>query len=217
MKLSLLEKFIEERGRFMSEITIDSFKTEEGVRQLFESVGYIGEKNCFLYALNRDYVPGDTGLWKNYSFTRGATKMGGAFAGYFANSLMKAVDNELAQKQALITNPAIQLLTNTTDICGYVFNKTEKGYGFIPLSNDYKLITKLKDVKAHPELFAEITHQDIEKKTLKKIPLNFNRRIAQFKFNCESPYAMLTLTIYTKNDVIEYQEKNCAILMSEGV
>lgn len=204
----------------MSEYTIDSFKTEESVRQLFESVGYIGEKNCFLVALNRDYLPKDTGLLKT-SFNVGATKIGGvvggAVAGAVANSVMNSVINEVEEKKSLISNPAIKLLTNTTDICGYVFNKTEKGYGFIPLSNDYKLITKLKEVKAHPELFAEISNEDIEEKSLKKIPFNFNRRIAMLKFKCESPYAYLTLTIYTKNDLIEYQAKNCAMLINEGV
>ena len=200
----------------MAELTLQDFNTIEKVRSLFESVGYIGEKNCFLVALNRNYLPKNTGFFTS-AMALGGFNTGGFVGGLTGAIIGKSVEVTMAEARSKITDRSIFILTNTSDICGYVMNKTEKGYGFIPLSNNYSLITKLEEVKAHPDFFASVTYDQIDKSDLKKIAFNFNRRILQMGFKCESQFAFLTLTIYAKHKLIPYQEEQCKLLLEEGV
>ena len=129
----------------MAELTLQNFNTIEKVRSLFESVGYIGEKNCFLVALNRNYLPKNTGFFTS-AMALGGFNTGGFVGGLTGAFIGKSVEVTIAESRSKITDRSIFILTNTSDICGYVMNKTEKGYGFIPLSNNYSLITKLEEV-----------------------------------------------------------------------
>ncbi len=200
----------------MDTLTVESFKTLDAVRALFENAGYIGEKNCFLAALNRDYLPKNTGFFTT-SLAAGGANISGVIGGFSGALIGKSVEVTMAEQRAKITDRSIFILTNTSDICGYVINKTEKGFGFIPLSNDYKLITKFEEVKAHPDFLATVSYDKIDKMKLKKIPFNFNRRILQLTFLCESPFAFLTLTLPTKSDIFPYQEEQMKILMEEMI
>lgn len=200
-----------------SKITVQNFSKLENVKKMFESVNYIGNTNCFLVANNRAYLPNQQAYMKQSGITSGTNIggiTGGVVGGIVGNAVANSLNETLEKTVNSIENDSIKLLMNTNDICGYIINKTENGFGFIPLTNNHKLLTKLEDVEAHVESFVSITNDDIKEMTLTKIPLNFNRRVLKITFKSEKATPTLTLTIPTKSKQIEYQEENCKQLIN---
>lgn len=198
-------------------ITVDNFCKIEDVKALFEKVHYIGNSNCFLVANNRAYLPNQQAYMKQSGMASGTNIggiTGGVVGGIVGNAVANSLNETLEKTLNSIENDSIKLLMNTNDICGYIINKTENGFGFIPLTNNHKLLTKLEDVEAHIESFVSITNDNIKEITLTKIPLNFNRRVLKITFKSEKATPTLTLTIPTKSKQIEYQEENCKQLIN---
>lgn len=211
------ENIISNLKESITKINYKEFNELEKVTNLFKQVNYIKENNCFLYTLNRAYLPGQNQLMTNGGIVSGA-KIGGVAGsvagGIVGNAVANNLNEVVQQTVNSIENESIKQLMNNNDICGYIINRTEEGFGFIPLTNNHKMITKIEDVEAHLDKFVSIKNEEIKELSLKKIAFNFNRRILKITLKSEKATPTLTLTIPTKSKEIKYQENNCKELIN---
>lgn len=191
------------------------FKTLEGATNLFRSLNFIGNNNCIFIAYNANYEPNPNSALRLSGLSVGSSVgglsggiVGVATGGMLSNSI-NAAHEEYVKK---IDNPAIKLLMNKSDFCGYIVNITEFGFGFIPLMNNYSNITRIKNVEVHPEFFVSIKNEDVFNISLKKVKLPFmcTRIFMKIVFNSGdlNPKPKMSLRIHTKLDNINYQTNN---------
>lgn len=188
---------------------VEYFKDIDGIRALFQSVNCIGNDNCFLVAYNRDYLPnGETNL--NVAATIAGVKQGGIVGGIVGGMAANAVTNAFNEMQKNFMDSlddSLKVILNTSKYCGFLLNKTEAGIGFIPLINDYKLIVKVEDFKTELENYVFIRNEDIKGIELKKLALNFGKRILKITFNLSNnPSTFWTLPMDHK--LISYQAES---------
>lgn len=190
-------------------IGIEGFKDIDGIRALFESVNCIGNDNCFFIVYNRDYLPnGDAHF--DVSATVAGAKYGGIVGGIAGNIAANAVTNKFQEMMDRFMNSlddSLKVLLDTRNYCGFLLNKTEERIGFIPLTNDYKLVVKVEDFKTDLDHFVFIKNEGIKGIELKKLALNFGKRILKITFNTEkSPSTFWTLPMDHK--LISYQAES---------
>ena len=180
-------------------IDITKFSDIEFVKNMFKELNCIGNTNCFLVALNRNYVPSK--YQNNPSMGVAGAKVGGLAGGIIGSAVGTAINNIEQELLNSIENPGIKMLCDR-NVYGYVMNVTEYGIGFVPLYNDS---LRIKNATLHPEQFKYITYNFIKTTKFKKIPFNFNRKILYITWN-EEKEPQSVLTIRTKDKMIGYQK-----------
>lgn len=183
------------------EIDITKFGDLEFVKNMFKDLNCIGNTNCFLVALNRNFVPSK--YQNNPGMGVAGAKVGGIAGGIIGSAMTEALNNMEQEILNSIQNPGIRMLCDK-NMYGYVINVTEYGIGFVPLTNNSLSISK---AVAHPESFTYITYNFFKSTKLKKIPFNFGRRILYITWNEEkNPQSVLTFRM--KDKAIGYQEQS---------
>ena len=202
----------------MDNVNIDGIKDINVVRGLFSSVNGLGEDNCFLVVLNRDYVsasidPSST-LETNATITGAKVGgvagglVGGAIAGSM-NSVIQETVNEFYGK----LDDKQRILFSRNVYCGYLVNIMEKGIAVIPLRNSGQLIPKIKDFITDIDNYVFIGNEEIARINIEKLPLHFStKKLAIYFKNLDNVSTQWTLP--TKNKLVTYQQENCNKLAS---
>ena len=191
-------------------VNVDGFKEYEGVKKLFESVGCIGQENCFVIAYNRDYLPNGqmgnvTGRTARIGL-KNAGITGAIFGGMVAGAMVDAANK--AQEEFINSlDDNLKIIFNRDRYCGFLINRTEKGIGFIPLINDYKLLVKVEDFKTEIENFVFIPNEYIKSVEVNKLPMYFSKKLLKITFESgNNPSTAWTFPM--KHKLIKYQEEN---------
>lgn len=183
------------------EIDITKFSDIEYVKNMFKELNCIGNTNCFLVALNRNFMPNK--YQNSVGMSTAGARIGGIAGGIIGNAMQESLNNIEQEILNSIQNPGIRMLCDN-NIYGYVINVTEYGIGFVPLYNDSLI---LKNATLHPERFTYITYNFFKSTKFKKIPFNFNRKFLYIIWN-EEKNPQSVLSIRTKDKTITYQQEN---------
>ena len=183
------------------------------------SVNGVGEDNCFLVVLNRDYVsasidPSST-LETNATITGAKVGgvAGGLVGGAIAGSMNSAISEAVNEFYSKLTDKQ-RILFSRNVYCGYLVNITDKGLGVIPLRNSGQLIPKIKDFITDIENYVFINNDEIGRVSIEKLPLHFStKKLAIYFKNLDNISTQWTLP--TKNKLVSYQEENCSKLASK--
>lgn len=191
-------------------VGVEGFKELEGVKSLFQKVNCIGEENCFVIAYNRDYLPnaqvGNLNTAATITGTKNGGIAGGVIGGLVANAVTNTVNN-FQEEFMKSLDDSLKIIFNTNKYCGYLLNKTEKGIGFIPLVNDYKLMVRVEDFKTDLENYVFIKNEDIKGIEINKLPFYFSKKLLKITFNSEKNHST-SWTFPMKHKLIKYQEEN---------
>jgi len=203
----------------MNNVNIDGIKDTNVVRELFASVNGLGEDNCFLVVLNRDYVPSSidpSSTLQTNSTIVGAKAggvAGGLVGGAIAGSMNAAVAEAVNEFYSKLTDQQ-RILFSRNVYCGYLVNIVDKGIGVIPLRNSGQLIPKIKDFITDIDNYVFINNDEIEKVRIEKLPLHFSsRKLAIYLKNAGNTSTPWTLPM--KNKWVEYQQENYNKLASK--
>lgn len=192
----------------MENVDINGLGNEEVVRQLFQSVNCIGNENCFVIVSNRDYLPGGEAPGMNSAATRVGFKAGGIAGGIVGGMVANAINETVRKAEEEMHNSLdekLEVIFNRGKYCGFLLNKTEKGIGVIPLTNNYKLLVRVEDFKTELESFVFLPFECIEKIEIKN--LMFSKKILKVIFNAEK-FVITEWTLPLKHKLINYQEAN---------
>lgn len=203
----------------MDNVNIDGIKDINVVRGLFSSVNGLGEDNCILVVLNRDYVsasidPSST-LETNATITGAKVGgvAGGLVGGAIAGSMNSAISEAVNEFYSKLTDKQ-RILFSRNVYCGYLVNITDKGLGVIPLRNSGQLIPKIKDFITDIDNYVFIGNDEIARISIEKLPLHFStKKLAIYFKNLDNISTQWTLP--TKNKLVSYQEENCSKLASK--
>lgn len=203
----------------MDNVNIDGIKDINVVRDLFSSVNGLGEDNCILVVLNRDYVsasidPSST-LETNATITGAKVGgvAGGLVGGAIAGSMNSAISEAVNEFYSKLTDKQ-RILFSRNVYCGYLVNITDKGLGVIPLRNSGQLIPKIKDFITDIDNYVFIGNDEIARISIEKLPLHFStKKLAIYFKNLDNISTQWTLP--TKNKLVSYQEENCSKLASK--
>ena len=203
----------------MNNVNIDGIKDINVVRELFASVNGLGEDNCFLVVLNRDYVPASidpSSTLQTNSTIVGAKAggvAGGLVGGAIAGSMNAAVAEAVNEFYSKLTDQQ-RILFSRNVYCGYLVNIVDKGIGVIPLRNSGQLIPKIKDFITDIDNYVFINNDEIEKVRIEKLPLHFSsRKLAIYLKNAGNTSTQWTLPM--KNKLVSYQQENYNKLASK--
>ena len=202
----------------MDNVNIDGIKDMNVVRDLFSSVNGLGEDNCFLVVLNRDYVsasidPSST-LETNATITGAKVGgvAGGLVGGAIAGSMNSAISEAVNEFYSKLTDKQ-RILFSRNVYCGYLVNIMEKGIAVIPLRNSGQLIPKIKDFITDIDNYVFIGNEEIGRISIEKLPLHFStKKLAIYFKNLDNVSTQWTLP--TKNKLVTYQQENCNKLAS---
>ena len=203
----------------MNNVNIDGIKEMNVVRDLFSSVNGLGEDNCFLVVLNRDYV--SASIDPSSTFEASATitgakaggVAGGLVGGAIAGSMNSAISEAVNEFYSKLTDKQ-RILFSRNVYCGYLVNITDKGLGVIPLRNSGQLIPKIKDFITDIDNYVFIGNDEIARINIEKLPLHFStKKLAIYFKNLDNISTQWTLP--TKNKLVSYQEENCGKLASK--
>ena len=195
----------------MENLNIDGINNIDSVKELFSSVKCIENENCFLVVYNRDYVADFNG---NQALTNNATVVGaknggiagGIAGGIIANSIGNAVQEAVNDFNSKL-NDKQRIIFDTSLYCGFLINVTSKGLGVIPLTNNRKLLVKVKDFKTDIDNFVFFNNDEIEKMEIQKLPLYFSSKKLAIYFkglgNVSTQW-----TLPKKHKLISFQEEN---------
>ncbi len=196
----------------MNNIKIDGIGNINTVKDLFSSVNCIGEDNCFLVVLNRDYVPSsidNRSTLKTNSTVAGARLgglAGGLVGGAVASSINSTVEKAVAEFESKL-NDKQKIIFSRNVYCGYLVNIVSNGIGIIPLVNSGQLIPKIKDLITDMDNYIFVNNDEIEKVEIKKLPLNFSSKRLAISFkNLDNVSTQWTLP--KKNKLVSYQQEN---------
>lgn len=202
----------------MNNVNIDGIKDRNVVRDLFASVNGLGEDNCFLVVLNRDYVPASidpSGTLETNATIVGAKAggvAGGLVGGAIAGSMNSAIQGAVNEFYGKLDDKQ-RILFSRNVYCGYLVNIMEKGIGVIPLRNSGQLIPKIKDLITNIENYVFINNDEISKISIEKLPLHFStKKLAIYFKNLGNVSTQWTL--HTKDKLVAYQQENCNKLAS---
>ena len=203
----------------MDNVNIDGIKDINVVRDLFSSVNGLGEDNCILVVLNRDYVsasidPSST-LETNATITGAKVGgvAGGLVGGAIAGSMNSAIQGAVNEFYGKLDDKQ-RILFSRNVYCGYLVNITDKGLGVIPLRNSGQLIPKIKDFITDIDNYVFIGNDEIARISIEKLPLHFStKKLAIYFKNLDNISTQWTLP--TKNKLVSYQEENCSKLASK--
>lgn len=184
-------------------IGIDKIGNLEFIENMFKELNCIGNTNCFLLALNRNFVPNSLKGFSDNGMANAGQKVGGIVGGMIGSSISEGMNELVNESMNSLDNKNIKLVLNN-DLYGFIINVTEYGIGFVPLTND---TMKLSNCKAHPESFTYLTYNLIKSTKLKKIPFNFGRRVLYITWN-DGMNPRSVLTIRMKDKLIKYQATN---------
>lgn len=195
-------------------LKIDEFNDLEKVKNIFQSVNGLGDTNCIIVATDREYNPTSDSLLETNSTIVGAKigGIGGAVAGgLIGSAVQNSIREQFKQSIESMKNKELAIFYDKSTICGWILNFTEKGIGFIPLTNNKKLIVKVQDLVAHPDSYIFVENQYIKSMELNHKPFIFkkDKKILKIIFNDGTINPISVLTISTKSDVIKFQETNC--------
>ena len=202
----------------MDNVNIDGIKDMNVVRDLFSSVNGVGEDNCFLVVLNRDYVsasidPSST-LETNATITGAKVGgvAGGIVGGAIAGSMNSAIQGAVNEFYGKLDDKQ-RILFSRNVYCGYLVNIMEKGICVIPLRNSGQLIPKIKDFITDIDNYVFIGNDEIERISIEKLPLHFStKKLAIYFKNLGNVSTQWTLP--TKHKLVTYQQENCNKLAS---
>ena len=203
----------------MDNVNIDGIKDINVVRDLFSSVNGLGEDNCILVVLNRDYV--SASIDPSSTFEASATitgakaggVAGGLVGGAIAGSMNSVISEAVNEFYSKLTDKQ-RILFSRNVYCGYLVNITYKGLGVIPLRNSGQLIPKIKDFITDIDNYVFIGNDEIARISIEKLPLHFStKKLAIYFKNLDNISTQWTLP--TKNKLVSYQEENCSKLASK--
>ena len=193
-------------------MNIDKIKDINVVKDLFSSVNGLGEDNCFLVVLNRDYVPSSidpSSTLKTNSTVAGAKVggvAGGLVGGAIASSMNASIKEAVNEFNSKLTDQQ-KILFSRNVYCGFLINVVDKGIGVIPLKNSGQLIPKIKDFITDMDSYVFINNDEIEKIKIEKLPLHFSsRKLAIYFKNLGNTSTQWTLPM--KDKLISYQQEN---------
>lgn len=192
---------------------VEDFCNLEKVTNIFQSVNGLGNTNCIIVALDQEYNPSSQSLLATNSTIAGAKigGIGGAVAGGIVGSaIQNSINEQLKKSIESLKNPELAIFFDKSTICGWIINFTERGIGFIPLTDNKKFIVNLRESIANPDSYVFVENQYIKGIELKNKPLNFkkDKKILKIIFNDGTINPISVLMVSTKSDVIEYQEEN---------
>lgn len=192
---------------------IDDFNDLEKVTNIFQSVNGLGNTNCIFVARDQEYNPSSQSILTTNSTIAGAKigGIGGAVAGGLVGSaIQNSINTQILQAIESLKNPKLSIFFDKSTICGWIINFTEKGIGFIPLTDNKKLIVNLQDAVADTDSYIFVEKEYIKSIELKNKPLNFkkDKKILKIIFNDGTINPISILIVPTKSDIIDYQESS---------
>ena len=188
------------------------------VTNLFSKVNGLGEDNCFLVVLNRDYlVTGGAADSLNVAGARVGAKAGGVAGGIvggaIANSITNSVNQAVAEFHTKL-NDKQKVIYNNSVYGGFLVNITSNGMGVIPLTNNNKIIANIKNFRTDIDNYVYFANDEIEKIELRKMPLRFSVKQLAVRFknlgNVATPW-----TLPKKHKLISYQKENYEKLVNK--
>ena len=195
----------------MDNVNIEGISKINVVKDLFSKVNCLEDDNCFLVVLNRDYVagsnPGDI-LTTNATIVgaKNGGIAGGIIGGAIANSINTSVQQAVTEFHNKL-NDKQKIVFNTNTFCGFLLNIVSNGIGVIPLRNDGQLIPKIKDFKTDIDNYVFFANDEIEKKEIQNLPLNFkSKKFAIYFKNLDN--ACTPWTLPKKHKLVPYQQEN---------
>lgn len=196
----------------MNNVDIVGIGNLDTVTNLFSSVNGLGEDNCFLVVLNRDYVSSNidpSSTLKTNSTIAGAKAgglAGGLVGGAIASSVNASVEKAVNEFNSKLTDQQ-KILFSRNVYCGFLINVVDKGIGVIPLKNSGQLIPRIKDLITDIDSYVFMNNDEIEKIKIEKLPLHFSSRKLAIYFknlgNIGTPW-----TLPMKDKFVSYQQEN---------
>lgn len=195
----------------MDNVNIEGINNISVVKELFSKVNCLEDDNCFLVVINRDYgtssgAGGDI-LTTNATIVgaKNGGVAGGIIGGAVANSINNSVQQAVAEFQSKLNDK--QKIVFNPNYCGFLLNIVSNGIGVIPLKNDGQILPKIKDFKTDMDNYVYFNNDEIEKKEIQKLPLNFaSKKLAIYFKNLDNICTPWTLP--KKHKLVSYQEDN---------
>jgi hypothetical protein len=196
----------------MNNVDIVGIGNLDTVINLFSSVNGLGEDNCFLVVLNRDYVPSSidpSSTLKTSSTVVGAKAggiAGGLVGGAIASSVNASIEEAVNEFNSKLTDQQ-KVLFSRNVYCGFLINVVDNGIGVIPLKNSGQLIPRIKDLITDIDSYVFMNSDEIEKIKIEKLPLHFSsRKLAVYFKNLGNTSTQWTLPM--KDKFVSYQQEN---------
>lgn len=194
----------------MENTNIEGIGNINVVKDLFSQVNCLADNNCFLVVVNRDYgTSSSAGDILTTNATIAGSKAGGVaggiVGGVVANSFNNAVQQAVSEFHSKLNDK--QKIVFNNSYCGFLVNIVPNGIGIIPLRNDGQMLPKVKDFKTDLDNYVYFSNDEIEKKQIENLPLNFSSKKLAIYFkdlgNVSTPW-----TLPKKHKLVSYQQDN---------
>ena len=197
----------------MENVAIEGISNLNVVTNLFTQVGCVEADNCILVVINRDFgtssAAGDI-MTANATITgaKSGGVVGGAVAGAVAGAINASVQEKVGDfNRSLDYRQRIAFDTRT--YAGFLINVVSTGIGVIPLRNSGQILPKVKDLITDVENFVFFYNEEIETRSLKKLPLHFSSvKLALCFKNTGELKVDTPWELFKKHKLIPYQEAN---------
>ncbi|MBQ2581390.1 MAG: hypothetical protein II574_07155, partial [Ruminococcus sp.] len=154
----------------MENVSIEGIANLDVVTEMFRQVQCTEQDNCILVVTNRDF---GTSANAGAIMTANATIAGGVAAGAAVGAINAAAQQKAGEfYMSLDRRKSIAFDTRT--YAGFLVNVISTGIGVIPLKNSGQIIPKVKDLITDLDNFCFFRNDEIESKSLKKLPLHFS-------------------------------------------
>ncbi len=197
----------------MNNVGIEGISNLNVVTEMFSQVGCVEADNCILVLTNRDFgTVSEAGDIMTANAAIAGTRRGGAVGGLVAGAVVGAINASINEKvgdfhRSLDYKKKIAF--NTSTYAGFLINVLSTGVGVIPLKNSGQIIPKVKDLITDIDNFCFFSNDEIETKSLKKLPLHFSS--VQFAMCFKNTGELKVNTPWElpkKHKLIPYQEAN---------
>ena len=197
----------------MENVAIEGISDLNVVTEMFRQVGCAEADNCIVVVTNRDYntISNAEDMATENAANAGAN-LGGAVGGIVAGALVGAI-NESVKEQVGAFNRSLnerqKIAYDTKRYPGFIVNIISTGIGIIPCRNSGQLIPNVKDLITDIEHFCFFANEEIETKSLKKLPLHFSSMKLAICFKNNGNLKVDTpWQVYKKHKLIPYAETN---------
>ena len=189
----------------MENVAIEGIGNLDIVTEMFRQVQCTEQDNCIVVVTNRDF---GTSANAGAIMTANATIAGGVAAGAAVGAI-----NAAAQRKAgefyMSLDQRKSIAFDTRTYAGFLVNVISTGIGVIPLKNSGQIIPKVKDLITDLENFCFFRNDEIESKSLKKLPLHFSSVKLAICFKNTGELKVDTpWELPKKHKLIPYQEAN---------